>query len=409
MFKKIRNIILKKINDKANIKLIKQSNLFSKKYYLMENPNVKIDAAKHYYYYGYKEGKSPSYLFSNDDYLKMNKDIAINGINPLIHYLKYGKSENRKILKDNGCSISELYYKLYNHYFNYNFYYCTDKLNKVNLFIEDDLNINAKIMNKIINYCKKNGFVLRLIYKKYNISKLKDMLTEIDTEIEIEYVYLNSNDYIFIGQNDIIISTGLKTAFALTNSNINNNKIFLYLDTWHDSVFNNSLMLQIYSNNKITFITDNKNLKDKINLYYLCFDVNRKFSSKKIYYYSKNCLILGFLLLNRLFLGGVYNYKKYSVYTANNKIKYHFDTEVFTYNINSQYNKKNNYLFYLTDVIDGEPIVFSKLEKSDKKIPFIFLENNDMQEINVIEKKDSDNYNFYEDFKLKMIDARNEE
>ena len=76
MFNKIKGVIKRKYNDKINIDLIKKSNLFSSKYYRFENPEVKKDPAKHYYYYGYKEGKSPSYEFSNEAYLKMYKDVS---------------------------------------------------------------------------------------------------------------------------------------------------------------------------------------------------------------------------------------------------------------------------------------------------------------------------------------------
>ena len=88
-------MIKKKYNDRINIELIRKSDFFSKKYYLLENPDVKMDPAKHYYYYGYKEGRSPSYDFSNDTYLRMYKDVKNSNINPLVHYLKYGKKENR--------------------------------------------------------------------------------------------------------------------------------------------------------------------------------------------------------------------------------------------------------------------------------------------------------------------------
>ena len=36
--------------DKNNIQLIKKSEFFDEEYYLNENPNIKMSAAKHYYY-----------------------------------------------------------------------------------------------------------------------------------------------------------------------------------------------------------------------------------------------------------------------------------------------------------------------------------------------------------------------
>ncbi|WP_416305705.1 rhamnan synthesis F family protein [Neptunicella sp. SCSIO 80796] len=41
---------------------------------------------------------NPSATFDNESYLRTNLDIYYQGTSPLIHYLKYGKSENRRIL-----------------------------------------------------------------------------------------------------------------------------------------------------------------------------------------------------------------------------------------------------------------------------------------------------------------------
>ena len=54
--------LLKKIfinSDKENIELIRKSKYFDEKYYRLENPTLKGDPCRHYYYYGWKEGKSP--------------------------------------------------------------------------------------------------------------------------------------------------------------------------------------------------------------------------------------------------------------------------------------------------------------------------------------------------------------
>ena len=407
MFSKIKSIIKKKYNDKKNIQLIKNSNLFSKKYYMIENPDIKMDPAKHYYYYGYKEGKSPSYYFSNDSYLKLYKDVEKNGMNPLIHYLKYGNKEKRRILKDNGCSISEIYYKLCGYYYNYNLFICDSKIKRINLFIEDVLCVSENFIKNVVNYCIANELVLRFIYRKFDISELKDILN--DFKADIEYTYLNNNDYIFVSDEDIYICTGLKTAFALINSIINDKKIFLYLDKYNDCVENNWLITELCNYEKLIFISCNERLQDKIDTYKIVFNVERKFNSKKIYYYSNQFTIPGFLLLNKLFLDGIYDSKYYSVHAVNNKIKYHFDTDVITYNFHSDCVEKEDCLFYLTDEEKGKPVIVAKMEKSGKKIPVVMLKTDDMKEISLDSKEISDKNRFYEDFKLKMIEARKEE
>ncbi|MDF1816928.1 MAG: rhamnan synthesis F family protein, partial [Verrucomicrobiales bacterium] len=45
---------------------------------------------------GYKKGLDPSRDFSTSYYLKQNNDVAINNINPFVHYVKLGFSEGRK-------------------------------------------------------------------------------------------------------------------------------------------------------------------------------------------------------------------------------------------------------------------------------------------------------------------------
>ena len=43
------------------------------------------------------EGRNPSAEFSTKGYLKAHKDVAAQGVNPLLHYLEYGQLESRKV------------------------------------------------------------------------------------------------------------------------------------------------------------------------------------------------------------------------------------------------------------------------------------------------------------------------
>ena len=98
---RILHLISKKsYKEKKHIALIASSKLFSKKWYLSQYPDVKskkISAAKHYYKYGWKEGRNPSKKFDGNAYLKENYDVAQTGINPLIHYIASGAKEGRTI------------------------------------------------------------------------------------------------------------------------------------------------------------------------------------------------------------------------------------------------------------------------------------------------------------------------
>lgn len=82
-------------------RIILKSGLFDEKYYLLNNPDVRIadtDALKHFMAIGWKEGRNPSTQFDLSFYLMRNPDVREAGINPLLHYIRYGKSEGRATL-----------------------------------------------------------------------------------------------------------------------------------------------------------------------------------------------------------------------------------------------------------------------------------------------------------------------
>ena len=132
---------------------------FDPGYYLDTNPDVKasgIDPYTHYSKYGWKEGRNPDVIFSVKDYLNANPDVAhqertrsriskaldgkmgrdpsprfdmelylahnpdvkASGMNPLNHYLLYGKAEGRAIYdaigKVNSIGFDAEYYLFHN-------------------------------------------------------------------------------------------------------------------------------------------------------------------------------------------------------------------------------------------------------------------------------------------------------
>jgi lipopolysaccharide biosynthesis protein/glycosyltransferase involved in cell wall biosynthesis len=80
-----------------DIILIKESGLFDEDYYYFQYPDIKaagIDALEHYLNYGWKEGRNPNPHFETSYYMAVHKDIE-PGMNPLLHYVKFGIAENR--------------------------------------------------------------------------------------------------------------------------------------------------------------------------------------------------------------------------------------------------------------------------------------------------------------------------
>lgn len=64
---------------------------------IIKNLFYKYYSALHYIVKGSKLGLNPSKIFYTNEYLIINPDVALNGINPLVHYEKYGKYEGRAV------------------------------------------------------------------------------------------------------------------------------------------------------------------------------------------------------------------------------------------------------------------------------------------------------------------------
>jgi glycosyltransferase involved in cell wall biosynthesis len=78
--------------------LLRGSGSFDTDHYRLQNPDVAeagLDPVLHYLRFGAAEGRDPSPSFNTDYYLRANPDVAENGINPLLHFLRYGEHEGR--------------------------------------------------------------------------------------------------------------------------------------------------------------------------------------------------------------------------------------------------------------------------------------------------------------------------
>src|SRR5690606_36666725 len=69
--------------------VIRQSDMFDAEWYLEHNPDVAgtgLDPALHYVRYGAAEGRNPSASFETTFYLEQNPDVVDAGMNPFWHY-----------------------------------------------------------------------------------------------------------------------------------------------------------------------------------------------------------------------------------------------------------------------------------------------------------------------------------
>ena len=92
--------------------LLSHSTLFDPVSYLENNPDVAlagIDPILHYLLHGGEEGRDPSENFSSSMYLRNNPDVRAAGINPLVHYLRHGAAEGRlaAAVRDSTLPVSD--------------------------------------------------------------------------------------------------------------------------------------------------------------------------------------------------------------------------------------------------------------------------------------------------------------
>jgi lipopolysaccharide biosynthesis protein len=96
---KIIDVASEKIPLLKKIKMEKAiSRYFDRNWYLSQYPDVKqsgMDPALHFMRYGWREGRNPSIFFDVPFYLECYNDVRSSGVNPLHHYISHGWAEGR--------------------------------------------------------------------------------------------------------------------------------------------------------------------------------------------------------------------------------------------------------------------------------------------------------------------------
>jgi len=90
----------KSASKQQHIALIIESGLFNTEWYQKICPELSklpLTPIEHYLSIGYKMGLNPSEKFNGNLYLERYPDVAQEGVNPLIHYILFGKNEGRTI------------------------------------------------------------------------------------------------------------------------------------------------------------------------------------------------------------------------------------------------------------------------------------------------------------------------
>lgn len=97
--------------DPADVDLLLANDLFNGEWYRnrysLELTSL-TELAFHYLSDGFRHGFSPSSEFDGRAYLAVHHDVMMAGLNPLIHYIKYGKSEGRVIMRNMNTVMTDL-------------------------------------------------------------------------------------------------------------------------------------------------------------------------------------------------------------------------------------------------------------------------------------------------------------
>ena len=94
------------------IALIVNSKLIDPDFYVENNgPSTKNvnDLAKHFCESGWREYNNPNPVFDTKFYLDNNLDVRDSGMNPLLHYILYGRQEGRSIHNESNCDFFDEY------------------------------------------------------------------------------------------------------------------------------------------------------------------------------------------------------------------------------------------------------------------------------------------------------------
>ena len=357
----------KKLDDMKNINLLKKSNFFDEKYYVETYKDIKksdIDPLRHYYYTGWKEGRNPSLKFDNNKYLDLNYDYDIN-INPVVHYLKYGKNNPNIIFPKsrNGLKVSDkINDNLYEN-FSFSTILFDEKVNRLNVFLNTNVKFNLSNMITLLfasEFCNKYNYTMRIISDRpeENFSKfVKFYKISFD---KIEFFGVNEENYLRITENDIFLCNSLKSLNALLHDLTITNEIFYLMQDIDDYFYEQGDSFikynELLNDSRVRFIVNSKSLYDymssnvssniKTNGIYFepIFTPNNQSNKKdgkhNLLFFSndkKSIFYFGLDCLNEAFLSGKLKSDEWTLYLDENieDFDFDFDIEIKKINMNN--------------------------------------------------------------------------
>lgn len=130
LIRKIKQVV-RRIRNAVYRKRILKGKLFDIDYYNRQYRKefTEAEGLEHFLSLGWKERKNPSVAFHTQSYLERYPDVAEAGLCPLLHYVRYGKKEGRKICRDESeMAFTEGVYQKEQYVFPV---YCVDSLDRL--------------------------------------------------------------------------------------------------------------------------------------------------------------------------------------------------------------------------------------------------------------------------------------
>lgn len=176
-------------NDKI---IIQKSKMFDEEWFKKEyGLSDDVDLIQYYLDNAINLNLDPSPFFSTENYLKKYKDVEKNGINPFVHYIKYGIHEGRFSDFQRSKQLSDRYLLSYNDYdssFLSNYENIIKNYKKDNFHNQVNIGIFLKTNSK---FFFPTGYI-RLIIPFYHLFQEKNITPYVFSHEDFEDIQNNS-------------------------------------------------------------------------------------------------------------------------------------------------------------------------------------------------------------------------
>ena len=356
-----------------NYDLVKQSGLFDYNYYIKKYGLNKFNYNRsllHYLEIGYKKGYNPSKQFNGNNYLKKYPEVEQANLNPLVHYLKYGKTEEKTDKCDKNVQAYNLVKEsgLYNHEYYMNeckkrFYSPRDGLLHYleigykrgynpgphfdgNKYLKKYNDVKKSAYNPLVHYLKygleekrfgMREYAFRNFNSRYNVNNILNKINEKIT--------------IIIPVNDF---ENVKNCINNIHNKTINYEIYLIKNT------NNIDLNEFKGNPNINIIENDKNIPFNINTIFEKCENDIIIMKDNMIVFDKwvlNLIIASNSNDNIGFVSPISNYDSINLYKSNEKNSINYEQKIITKSSKRNYDETplptDSFIYIKNEVFKG--------------------------------------------------------